>query len=749
MSKYIRTFLLTSLLILAACHAKVPPPSAIISHDPAPLGRAFGGAPPLTDIGPERVFPSSVPRFVDIDGDGHLDMLLGSKKTGTGFRVELGDGQGHWRTQTGPASNIQARAIAVADVDRDGRPEVLIGGEGEQHGLELWGRDAEGAWILKSRPIKEGFFHGLALHDLNEDGWPDIVAAGMGKETKGGIRVWLNDRQGGWMSGYGPTLEGKYTDLTVADLNKDGHADVVVASRGGFGTMQTQFNSYQQVGGVQIWLGDGNGHWDSRLLPVEGDAESVIVADIDGDGRKDVAAGLFRLGVHLWLNQSDGSWDEHVVTDSGTWGMLRVADIDGDGGVELLAASRDGRGIGVWRWQKSSLFFSGHAEAVERMLPERGVYFGIDAGAVFGDKQMQLAAAREDGSVEVWSGKTPPAELSASADGKRIKALPRMEKEEDLFHVTENKVFKTTDGVVEYRIGSGDEVSITMWQAGSPKEYKLLVQAKGTVSLPYFEAAKIEGMTAPEVDAFMTKSLSRYLRHPRMDVRVLTMKSKKVRVFGMGQQQQVNPTGGTFYLTGRETLVDLMSRIGAPAKDADFSRIKLVRDGKTRILDVQRAIRQSDESQNAVLDDGDTVVIPSLDESARQVYVLGEVGKPGVVQFHGEFHFLDAVSQSGGFSSAAYFPDIRVVRADREVPEIYAVAFDRLLKEGDLTQNMRLQDKDIIIVPPDPITNWNRYITSLLPTISTITSTASQLNALRSLLQSSTNANVFIGTGGL
>jgi len=787
----------------------------------------------MHNIGPQRVQKSFAARFVDLNQDGHVDLLVGGRKPASGYRVEWGDGKGHWRTQAGPETSMEPRAFAVNDVDGDGNLETLIGGQGDQKGLQIWKFDAGGEWHLQSAPTKSGEFRDVALVDVNEDGWPDVVAARVDSEAEGGIYVWLNNGRGGWIRDIGPMVEGVFTDLALADVNTDGHVDIIASRRGGYGPQRLSNGHWRQVGGVQIWYGDGSGRWEPEYLPAESDAESVTVADVNGDGRLDIAAGLYQQGIVLWLGGRNG-WEKQRVIDQGTWGTLRVGDLDGDGHRELVAASRDGRGLGLWQWSGEGF------HVLTGWLPDRGVYADVDLGDVYGKGMLDVAAVRADGAVEVWSvSKSKPLPVqrfvgrpigealriyfdTASAHVKvdnnlaldawltglggeskviyfrvlgradvrpvhtevfpnnealsmaraesvaallrgrgisekkitiealgdkdplpaglnkaalrqnrrvlvqayplrsvRIPPVAGKPSHGDLFHVNGNKAFKTIGGIPEYRVGPGDELSITLWQGGGKgKEYKVVVQVNGTVSLPFFEALQVEGKTSSEIDAFMTQSQKRFVRHPRVDVRVLKARSKTTTVFGQVQSLLRQPTGpGTYFLKGKESLVQFLSRAGGPSKDADLTKVQIIRNGKTILLNLDRAIKQADWRENAIIDDGDTIFIPSLAQSKRRVYVLGAVKKPGIVEFSGDISLLDAVSKGGGFGDHPYYPDIRVIRANRDRPLILAVNFKRLLEQGDLTQNLALQDKDVIIIPRSPIGNWNQYIKDISPSL--------------------------------
>ncbi len=834
-NNYVTAVLLAVCVIgFAACRTVVPAPTSAVTGSDSPLPSYS-----LHNIGPQRVNASRAMELADVNHDGDLDLLIGGRAPRhQGFRIEWGDGKGHWSLEGGPITGIQPRAFAVGDISGDGVNEIVIGGQGDTKGLQVWALDMERhEWRLQSKPEEEGIYNAVRFADINEDGWPDLVAMRLDSEQNGGIYIYLNNGRGGWVREIGPMVEGRFSGLAVADVNGDGHADVIASRRGGMGAARLERRVWRQVGGVQIWYGDGSGRWEQEYLPADGDAESVAVADINGDGHMDIVAGLYQAGIRAWLGAGQRSWDRNTITDRGTWVSLDTGDLENDGAREIVAASADGHGLGVWKWD-------GGFSEVHGLVPDFGFYSRVALGDVvlLNLHHLDIAALRADGAVEVWSrvrplqramkvfigpetGKpltllfdTGKADLPANAGqrltnwlaslpgqgrgmryrieghadlrpihdnvfsdntalsraralatttllarqgvhrgdmrvnalGDRNPAPPGMtpaalrqnrraiirayepqhirlpdvtavQHARDLFHIRENKVFKTEKGIPQYKVGKGDTLSITLWQGGTPTRYKADVQVDGTISLPFFEALHVDGMTAQEIDDFMTISMARIVRHPRVDVIVLNTRSKTASIFGEIRDLTRQPTGpGTYFLTGKETLAEFLSRVGGPTRKADLTKVQIVRNGGKVVLNLERAIQENDWRENAIIDDGDTIFVPSVAQSKRRVYVLGSVKNPGVVDYTGGISFLDAVSKAGGFDESAYMQDIRIIRQNRDRPLILPIAFNRFMEQGDLTQNPQLVDKDVIVVPAEPIANWNRLLDKLMPTLNTV-----------------------------
>jgi len=98
-----------------------------------------------------------------------------------------------------------------------------------------------------------------------------------------------------------------------------------------------------------------------------------------------------------------------------------------------------------------------------------------------------------------------------------------------------------------------------------------------------------------------------------------------------------------------------------------------------------------------------TLVVQSV--ASKQVWVLGRLNSPGVYALGGPTSLLDAVAEAGGlgvstqaggsFSEPADLSRSFLIRGGHLVP----VDFERLLRDGDLSQNVYLQPDDFIFVP--------------------------------------------------
>jgi len=80
-----------------------------------------------------------------------------------------------------------------------------------------------------------------------------------------------------------------------------------------------------------------------------------------------------------------------------------------------------------------------------------------------------------------------------------------------------------------------------------------------------------------------------------------------------------------------------------------------------------------------------------------KVYVLGEVNKPGGYTLPGMSSAFTALYYCGGPTLNGSLRDVKVLRGGKEVADIDL--YDYLLN-GDMTKDIRLQDEDILFVPP-------------------------------------------------
>lgn len=79
------------------------------------------------------------------------------------------------------------------------------------------------------------------------------------------------------------------------------------------------------------------------------------------------------------------------------------------------------------------------------------------------------------------------------------------------------------------------------------------------------------------------------------------------------------------------------------------------------------------------------------------INVMGEVKVPGIYRLSAFASVFHALYRAGGISDIGSLRDIRVVRDGKEIVRVDV--YDYIMK-GKLTDNIRLSEGDVILVPP-------------------------------------------------
>jgi polysaccharide export outer membrane protein len=100
------------------------------------------------------------------------------------------------------------------------------------------------------------------------------------------------------------------------------------------------------------------------------------------------------------------------------------------------------------------------------------------------------------------------------------------------------------------------------------------------------------------------------------------------------------------------------------------------------------------------------------DYKSKKILVIGAINGPGLYQYEGNMTVFDAMGMAGGYNPHAQLKSILVIRgaADSDKPKFYVANLYRAIHDGDITQNVVLQPKDIIYVPKNFIGNFDDFL---------------------------------------
>jgi hypothetical protein len=257
--------------------------------------------------------------------------------------------QGSWKKHIiADSVGISNESPGFIDIDGDGRLDILCGDKAKKQIIWLQAPLKKGGTTWKRFALSqekvagtEIFSHGIGFGDINKDGIKDVIV------REGWFEGTKNLNAGNWVF-HAANLGEPCSHMQILDVNGDGKNDVVSASAHALGIWFHE--QIEEQGKINFIT-----HTMSKTTA---QTHASIMADLNGDGKNEYITGKRFLAHHgrdpgdadaAYLLYFDFSpketpqWKEHIIdNDSGAGLNIAVKDMNKDKKLDIIISNKNG-----------------------------------------------------------------------------------------------------------------------------------------------------------------------------------------------------------------------------------------------------------------------------------------------------------------------------------------------------------------------------------------------------------------------
>ena len=222
-----------------------------------------------------------------------------------------------------------------------------------------------------------------------------------------------------------------------------------------------------------------------------------------------------------------------------------------------------------------------------------------------------------------------------------------------------------------YKVGSGDEISISVWGYSEFSE-NLLVDERGYITPSSYGRIYVKGLTFQKMRSLLKSKFGSFLDMKNSEIDVTLSYSRVITVHIVGEVY--NP--GSYTIPAINTAFNALIAANGPNQLGSVRNIYIKRDGKiVDSLDVYQFLFNPTRSQDIYMQDGDYLFVPP---AKHIIEMKGALNRPYTYESKTGESIAELVKYAGGYTKNAFTDVLTLMRIDYNAVKVNDVHNDHI-----------------------------------------------------------------------